>query len=464
MARFSHPVGLDVFDDRDPLDPGLLADCVHCGFCLPACPTYQLYGEEMDSPRGRIYLMRELAAGAPVSAAATMHLDRCLGCLACVTACPSGVQYEPLLQATRAQLERHGVRTPAARALRKGIFELFPYRDRLRIIYSALRGIDLVGLGRAFRSARLSERLPSALAAAMSVAPWTSKRTVVPRLSLARSATRGRVGLLTGCVQEAFFSNVNAATVEVLTAEGFDVIAPTSQGCCGALSGHAGRSEEAKAFARSLIDTFDATGVDVIVANSAGCGSAMKHYGHLLADDASYASRAKRFADSVVDVTEFLARIDPVAPRHPLNIRLTYHDACHLCHGQGVRSEPRTLLAQIPGVEVVELTDGEACCGSAGIYNLVEPEAGAALGAKKADAILEEKTALVVSGNPGCNLQIAAALRNKHVALPIAHTIEVIAASIADRRSATLLAERASTASRNTPLARRMLGEGGRHS
>jgi glycolate oxidase iron-sulfur subunit len=295
------------------------------------------------------------------------------------------------------------------------------------------------------------------------VAPWTSKRRTIPTLSAATSTLRGRVALLTGCVQDAFFSNVNAATVEVLTAEGFDVVAPPAQGCCGALSGHSGRIEEARAFARSLIDTFEGSGTDAIVVNSAGCGSAMKHYGHLLRDDASYAQRAERFAERVVDVTEFLADVEAVAPRHPLDLRLTYHDACHLCHGQGVRSEPRELLGQIPGLTVVDLHDGEACCGSAGIYNLVEPAAAAALGAKKADAIVANDTALVVSGNPGCNLQIAAALRNKGAATPVAHTIEVLAASIADRRSVTLLAERSAETPFRGIWKRRILGEGDRH-
>jgi glycolate oxidase iron-sulfur subunit len=231
VARFSHPVGLDVFDDRDIIRRDLIAECIHCGFCLPACPTYQLFGDEMDSPRGRIHLMGQLAAGALVTEEATFHLDRCLGCLACVSACPSGVQYEPLLQATRAQLERHGVRSVEQRITRAGIFALFPYRQRLRAIYATLRALDLLGLGTTLRSQRLINRLPRALRGAVSVTPTTGKRTTVPPLSAARSPLRGRVGLLIGCVQDTFFSNVNEATVEVLTAEGFDVLTPSTQGC-----------------------------------------------------------------------------------------------------------------------------------------------------------------------------------------------------------------------------------------
>ena len=461
MAPFSHPIGLDVFDDLDPLDPGLLADCVHCGFCLPACPTYLLFGDEMDSPRGRIYLMGQLANGAKVSEKATMHLDRCLGCLACVSACPSGVQYEPLLQATRAQLERHGVRSKKQRLTRKGIFALFPYRDRLRLVYAGLRAIDLIGLGQALRGQRLAERLPRSLASALGVAPPTSKRSVIPALSAA-TATRGRVSLLTGCVQDTFFSQVNRATVDVLTAEGFDVLAPSSQGCCGALSAHAGRIDEARDFARAVIDTFEQTGTETVVVNSAGCGSAMKHYGHLLASDTIYATKAERFSSGVVDVMEFLAGIEPVAQRHPLDLRLAYHDACHLCHGQGIRAEPRVILEGIPGLEVVDLADKEACCGSAGIYNLVEPATASLLGAKKADAVLATGAALVVSGNPGCNLQIAASLRTLGEVLPVAHTVEVLAASLADKRSSTLLSKSPSRSGRLGPLLRPIFGEGGR--
>jgi glycolate oxidase iron-sulfur subunit len=462
VAPFSHPIGLDVFDDLDPLDPGLLADCVHCGFCLPACPTYLLFGDEMDSPRGRIYLMGQLANGAKVSEKATMHLDRCLGCLACVSACPSGVQYEPLLQATRAQLERHGVRSEKQRLTRKGIFALFPYRDRLRIVYAGLRAIDLVGLGRALRGQRLADRLPRSLASALGVAPPTSKRSVIPPLSAAKTAARGRVSLLTGCVQGTFFSQVNRATVDVLTAEGFDVLAPSSQGCCGALSAHAGRLDEARDFARAVIDTFEQAGADTVVVNSAGCGSAMKHYGHLLAGDTIYATKAERFSSRVVDVMEFLAGIDPVAPRHPLEMRLAYHDACHLCHGQGIRAEPRAVLEGIPGLEVVDLADKEACCGSAGIYNLVEPATASLLGAKKADAVLATGAALVVSGNPGCNLQIAASLRSRGERLPVVHTVQVLAASLADKRSSTLLDESPSGSGRLASVLRQLLGEGGR--
>ena len=439
MSSFFHPLGLEVFDDLDPIDTDLLDDCVHCGFCLPACPTYLLYGDEMDSPRGRIYLMGQLAAGAEVTKVTTMHLDRCLGCFACVTACPSGVHYETLLESTRSQLERHGVRTLRQQSERAALFSMFPYRHRLRPLVAVLRALDSVGVGAWLRSSSLAKRLPGIAGAALEVAPSVGAHIDVPILSRAAGTSRGRVGLLTGCVQDAFFSHVNQATVDVLVAEGYDVIAPERQRCCGALSAHAGRREEAKAFAKDLIDTFDTTGVATIVVNSAGCGSAMKNYGHLLADDPEYREAAIRFADATKDVSELLVAAPARATRHPLDVTVAYHDACHLCHGQAIRDQPRELLRSIPGLELVELEDGEACCGSAGIYNLVEPEAARRIGEKKAERVRASHAQLVASGNPGCNLQITAALKAGDRDIPVRHTIEILAASIADQRSASLL-------------------------
>lgn len=441
MPNFFHPLGLELFDDIDPIDTDLLADCVHCGFCLPACPTYLLYGDEMDSPRGRIYLMGQLAKGVPVTKSATMHLDRCLGCLACVTACPSGVHYELLLESTRAQLERHGVRSIRQRLERSALFSMFPYKHRLRPAALALRVLDVLAIGKWLRTSSLVEKLPGIFRAALELAPSVDARSKIAVLSRAQGTHRGRVGLLTGCVQDTFFSNVNVATIAVLNAEGYDVIAPEHQGCCGALSAHAGRLDEARTFARQLIDTFEATGVATIVANSAGCGSAMKNYGHLLIDDPRYREAADRFATATRDVTELLAAAPSVAPRHPLDITVAYHDACHLCHGQGIREQPRDLLREIPGLEIVELGDGEACCGSAGIYNLVEPSAARVIGTAKAERVRATKASVLASGNPGCNLQITSALRVLGAEIPVRHTIEIVAASIADQRSTSLLVQ-----------------------
>ena len=374
--------GPSAFDDHHPPQRELLDDCVHCGFCLPTCPTYQLWGEEMDSPRGRIYLMNlaekgEIGLDGPLHE----HIDRCLGCMACVTACPSGVQYDKLLEAVRPQLERNVRRTPADRLFREAIFALFPYKRRLRAaavpgaLYQRLRGPARGPHGsprscpdgsarwsrccRRCRCARPSPRLPERI-------PATGER-------------RATVALLTGCVQDVFFHRVNAATARVLAAEGCDVVVPRDQQCCGALELHAGREDDALARARKTIARFEQLGVDHVVANVAGCGSSMKDYGHLLADDPEWAERAAAFSASVRDVHEVLADLladGPRAPRHPVRARVAYHDACHLGHAQGVRAQPRAVLRTIPGLEVVDIPEAALCCGSAGIYNMVAPDAG----------------------------------------------------------------------------------------
>ena len=418
------------FDSHHPPDAALLEDCVHCGFCLPTCPTYALWGEEMDSPRGRIYLMGEGLEGEPLGEAMVTHFDRCLGCMACVTACPSGVRYDELISATRAQVERHHRRPWRERALRGAVFAIFPHPRRLQALRGPLRLYQRSGLSRALRSSGLLDRLPPSLRTMESVLPDIAPPARVPERVPAQGRQRGTVGLLTGCVQKAFFSEVNAATARVLAAEGFEVVAPAGQGCCGALSGHSGREEEAMRYARALIDTFDTAGVGTVVVNSAGCGSAIKEYGHLLRDDHRYAARAASLAERSVDVAEFLASHEPVAPRHRLDLRVAYHDACHLRHAQGVRAQPRRLLEAVPGLELLEVADGEMCCGSAGVYNLLQPQAAADLGDRKAANVSATGADLLVAANPGCTLQIAAALRRRGERMPLAHTVEVLDASI----------------------------------
>ena len=425
--------GEPAFDDHHPPSAELVADCVHCGFCLPACPTYVLWGEEMDSPRGRIYLMNEGLQGEPLTDSMVGHFDACLGCMACVTACPSGVQYDHLITATRAQVERRHQRSPADRALRSAIFALFPYPRRLRALRGPLRLHQRTGLSRLLRRSGLLERLSPQLASMEALAPRLGRPEPVPERVAARGTRRGTVGLLLGCVQREFFPGVNAATARVLAAEGFDVVAPADQGCCGALSGHSGREPEARRFARALIDNFEATGVETVVVNAAGCGSSMKEYADLLADDPAYADRARRFAGRVRDVSELLAEVGPVAPRHPLPVTVAYHDACHLSHAQGIRSQPRELLRGIPGLQVREVAEGDLCCGSAGVYNLLHPEPARELGDRKARNVLATGADLLVTANPGCLMQVASALERAGTALPMAHTVEVLDASIRGR-------------------------------
>jgi glycolate oxidase iron-sulfur subunit len=407
--------GPSAFDDHHPPQRELLDDCVHCGFCLPTCPTYQLWGEEMDSPRGRIYLMNlaekgEIGLDGPF----TEHIDACLGCLACVTACPSGVQYDRLIEAVRPQIERNVRRKPADRLLRGAIFALFPYKRRLRA--SAVPGVLYQQLRRLKPVRRLAAKLPGRLGALESLLPPVSLREVFARLpehTPAQGERRASVALLTGCVQEVFFHRVNAATVRVLAAEGCEVHAPRAQQCCGALELHAGRDDDALARARREIEVLGSLDVDYVVANVAGCGSSMKDYGLLLADDPDWADRARAFSAKVRDVHEVLDMLGPRAPRHPIRARVAYHDACHLGHGQKVHAAPRAVLRTIPELEVVDIPEAALCCGSAGIYNLVMPHPAAELGDRKAANIRSVEPDIVVTGNPGCLLQIG-----KHMAAP----------------------------------------------
>jgi glycolate oxidase iron-sulfur subunit len=412
-------------------DPQLVADCVHCGFCLPTCPTYLLWGEEMDSPRGRIYLMKQRIEGEPLDDAMVQHFDQCLGCMACVTACPSGVQYDRLIEATRAHIEEEHPRSPGDRAMRGLVFHLFPYPRRLRAMRPLLRGYQRSGAARLVRRSRLLDRLPPTLAAMERLMPPVAReREVLADVTPARGERRARVGMLLGCVQREFFPGVNAATVRVLTAEGCEVVAPTTQGCCGALSLHAGRKKESVRFAKQTIATFESLGVDAVVVNVAGCGSSMKEYAELLADDPGWAARAAAFTAKVRDVTELLSDLGPVAPRHALPVAAAYHDACHLSHAQGVRAQPRRLLADIPELELREIAEADICCGSAGVYNLLQPEAARALGDRKAGHVLDTGAEVLITANPGCLLQIQAAALRAGRPLALAHTVQVLDASI----------------------------------
>ncbi|MFI0482009.1 (Fe-S)-binding protein [Actinomadura sp. 9N215] len=408
--------------------PNLLSDCVHCGFCLPTCPTYVLWGEEMDSPRGRIHLMQQHADGTPLSDPMVEHFDRCLGCMACVTSCPSGVQYDRLIEMTRADVEREHPRSLKERAIREMVFQLFPYRRRLRALRGPLRAYQKSGLERLVRRSGLLERISPSIAAMERLAPPLGKAPSLPERVAARGERRATVGMLTGCVQAEFFPGVNTATARVLALEGCDVVIPRDQGCCGALSMHSGREDEARAFARRTIRMFEA--VDVIVVNSAGCGSAMKEYRALLADDPAWAGRADALSAKTRDFAEFLAALGPRAKREPVPVTVAYHDACHLAHAQGIRSQPRALLAAIPELTVHEIAEPDICCGSAGTYNLFQPEAAAELGDRKAVNVDATRAELLVAANPGCSMQIATALRRRGAGIAVAHTAQVLDASL----------------------------------
>ena len=406
-----------VWDAERPPDPELIDDCVHCGFCLPTCPTYVLWGEEMDSPRGRIQLMRlgHEQDSAPEEMAT--HFDRCLGCMACVTACPSGVKYDQLLLQTRPQVERNFERSLSDRAYRRLIFEVFTHPGRLRAM------VPLLALQHALGAERLIPRRFPRLRAMAGLAPQVPLRAAVDRLpevTPAVGAKRGTVALLQGCVQRVFFGPVNRATATVLAAEGFEVHAPRSPRCCGSLQLHTGYEEAARERAHDTVAAF--AGYDTVIVNAAGCGSGMKDYGHLIGDH--------EFAGRVKDIHEFLAGVEPRAERRPLPLRVAYHDACHLAHAQGIRQPPRELLRAIPQLELIEPAEWELCCGSAGIYNMLQPEAGAELGARKAANLERTGAELIAAANPGCAVQIAQYLERP---IPIVHPIELLARSLSRR-------------------------------
>jgi glycolate oxidase iron-sulfur subunit len=386
------------------IDQELIADCVHCGFCLPTCPTYEpLWRQEMDSPRGRIYLMGELAAGRiPLSATVVQHFDRCLGCMACVTSCPSGVRYDRLIEQTREYVEEHHEREPADWLLRAAIFRIFPHAGRVRA------ALTLAPLGR-----RLP--LPGRLGALRDLAPPWASADAPPVRTEAEPPRRARVGLLLGCVQRAVFGDVNTATARVLAAEGCEVTAPPRQQCCGALHLHAGRRDEGLRRARELGRLFAEAGVDALVVNAAGCGSHLKDAG---------------LEVPVKDVSELLDELGPRALRGALPLRVAFQDSCHLAHAQGVREAPRNVLRSIPGLELAEPADQAICCGSAGIYNLVQPDAARALGDRKARQILDANPEAYASSNPGCLIQVSTALRRAGRPLPSFHPVELLDASI----------------------------------
>jgi len=429
------PANCKVFDAHHPPQEKLINDCVHCGFCLPTCPTYLLWRQEMDSPRGRIYLMKMGLEGEVERMDQTyvQHFDQCLGCMACVSACPSGVKYDRLIESTRAQVERHYPRPLADRLFRWLIFFLFPHPARLRAMLLPMWLYRRSGLRWLLRRTGLLRLLPEPLQAMEALLPDFSLKSMfggLPMRVKPQGTPRLKVGLILGCVQRVFFDDVNMATARVLAAEGCEVVIPRGQGCCGALGMHAGREKEALDLARQMIRVFEREQVDVIAVNAAGCGSNLKDYGELLADDPLYAERARQFSAKCKDVTVVLAGLEPRAARHPVPLRVAYHDSCHLQHAMGIRSEPRKLLAGIPNLEIQEIAEAAICCGSAGIYNLVQPGPAAELGERKARNIAATKAELVVSGNPGCLLQLNASLNRLGHEIPTMHTIQLLDASI----------------------------------
>jgi glycolate oxidase iron-sulfur subunit len=425
------------FDSKNPPKPELIDACVHCGFCLSTCPSYRVIGKEMDSPRGRIYLMDAINKGeAALTEATTEHFDSCLGCLACVSTCPSGVEYDRLIAATRPQVERNQPRNLGDRLIRSLIFNLFPYPDRLKLFLPSLWLYQKLGLSKIIRNTRLLSKITPRIAAMEAILPAINLKSLsvdFPTTIPAKTTKRYRVGVILGCVQRFFFSDVNQATIRVLTGNGCEVVIPSNQGCCGALPAHQGQEKQAQAIARQMIDSFSDTDVDAIIINAAGCGHTLKEYGHILADDPQYAQKAQNFAANVKDAQEFLAAVGLTTPLSPVSdedLTIVYQDACHLLHGQKISVQPRQLLQQIPGITLKEPLDAALCCGSAGVYNMLQPEVADELGQQKVNNLVNTGAKLIVSANPGCSLQIQKHLNLQGKEIKVLHPMELLDCAI----------------------------------
>jgi len=405
-------------------------DCVHCGLCLSSCPTYLTTGVEMSSPRGRIYMMRAVEEGrSGIGSVFVKHLDQCLGCLACQTACPSGVPYGHLLEEARRETERKYTRPMADRTFRRLILSLFPYPRRLGPVVAFLRWYQRLGFSGMVRGSGVLAFLSPQLAQMEALLPRIPSRIAqrpLPEVTPALGGRVGRIGLVTGCVQRFLLPGINQATARVLAAAGYEVVTPHEQGCCGALHLHSGDKETGRLLAAKMIETFERAQVDAVVADAAGCGSAMKEYRHLFRDEATWRSRAQAFSAKVRDVSEILSDVSWNGRLKSLPLTVTYLEACHLAHGQGIRKEPRTVLQQIPGITLVEMPESDLCCGSAGMYNLLQPRLASELLQRKVERIREAGVGHVAIGNIGCLLQVTLGLRQGNLPVQAVHPVQLL--------------------------------------
>ncbi len=419
VAAVPPPLALPVFKER-------LGKCIHCGLCLPACPTYDLFRTEMDSPRGRIALMRAAAEGRiETTGAFEKHIDLCLGCRACEPACPSGVEYGALLATAREAIEASRQR-PLAQRLERRFFlhRLLPQRGRLRLLARLARGFQRLGL---IRVARQATWLPERLKRLANLLPdLTTAAPYGRRPALPLGEKRGKVAFFRGCVQDAFLARVNAATVSVLQLNGYEVHFPSGQTCCGAAAHHAGESGLAHDLAKRNLEAFDPNGFDAILNNAGGCGAMLKESRHLFEDDPAMAETARRFAAKTRDICEFLAENLHRPPRGEVALRATYADSCHLRHAQGVVEAPRDLLRRIPGLELRELARPDACCGSAGVYNLEQPDTAERVLAAKMEDIRDTGADVIVTTNTGCHLQLLSGVRTSGSETEVLHLVELL--------------------------------------
>ena len=417
------------YPNADAPSPELLQRCVHCGFCLPTCPTYAILGVEMDSPRGRIRLMETVWQGRVevTSDPFERHMYGCLDCRACETACPSGVEFGKLMEGARSQIEAARPRSRSERLIRVIAFRFLLPRPALLGTFAHFSVLSKrLGAAGVLRAVGSRVGLARRLAALLDLVPDRASSRALPAAYPARGSRRGRVALFTGCVMRAAFADTNAATARVLARNGFEVLVPETQTCCGALHAHAGERTDARVLARRNIASLEALDVDAFIVNAAGCGAALKEYGWLLKDDPAWSERGARFASRVKDASEFLADSGLSASPGPIRARVAYDDPCHLLHGQRIREQPRALLAAIPELQVVPLTEADWCCGSAGTYNVTQPELSAKLLERKVGHITESGTELVVTANPGCQMQIAAGLRAARAPVTVVHLMDLL--------------------------------------
>jgi glycolate oxidase iron-sulfur subunit len=429
-------------DSFKTLDYSVVQQCMHCGFCLPTCPTYVATLQERNSPRGRIALMRSIADGR-MEATKTFGEEMyfCLGCLACMTACPAGVDYVQLFETARAEAENSGALQNPKRNLTRHLLlkGLFTRPHLLRTVGRLLWIYQSSGLQSLVRRLQLTRFLPKRLRQLEPQTPQVGARfsnQLIRPVETPKGNRRYRVGLLTGCVQDLVFAQINRDTADTLLENGCEVVTPPIQPCCGSLHGHNGDPETARYLARKNLDLFDLKELDAIVTNSAGCGSHLKHYDRLLSDDAKYAERAKIWSEKLKDINEWLVEIDFRVPEPPSPDRqtaapmtATYHEACHLCHGQKISAEPRKILRSIPNLKLIELGESTWCCGSAGIYNIIQPEMSQQLLDRKLTHVLATKAETVAVANPGCHLQLAIGLQQRNKKISVQHPVSLLAAA-----------------------------------
>jgi glycolate oxidase iron-sulfur subunit len=417
------------FPNADAPSPELLQRCVHCGFCLPTCPTYAVLGVEMDSPRGRIRLMETVWQGRVDvrSDPFERHMYGCLDCRACETACPSGVEFGKLMEGARSQIEAARPRSVTERLVRMIAFRFLLPRPAVLGSFAHFSVLSKrLGAAAVLRTIGSRIGIARRLAGLLDLVPDRASSRALPAAYPARGTPRGSVALFTGCVMRAAFADTNGATARVLARNGFDVIVPAEQTCCGALHAHAGERDDARTLARRNIATLEGLDVDAFIVNAAGCGAALKEYGWLLKDDPTWSERATRFASRVKDASEFLGDAGLTAAPGPLRVRVAYDDPCHLLHGQKIKDQPRAMLAAIPELSVLPLTEADWCCGSAGTYNVTQPELSAKLLARKVGYITSTGAELLVTANPGCQMQIAAGLRAARAPITVVHLMDLL--------------------------------------